>query len=138
MLTEHVSGLSWLNYGQGFGLETPMVLDLGLLVLTFGLTIRISIASIIGMVLAIIIYRICRAAARERVLPGVVGEENPPPGERERRNHETTMKDLYKEERPYEKCLACGPGALSDPELLAVILRTGSAGETVCQLQAAS
>ncbi len=57
MLTEHVSGLSWLNYGQGFGLETPMVLDLGLLVLTFGLTIRISIASIIGMVLAIIIYR---------------------------------------------------------------------------------
>ena len=46
----------------------------------------------------------------------------------------TTMKDLYKEERPYEKCLACGPGVLSDTELLAVILRTGSAGETVCQL----
>ena len=34
-----------------------MVLDLGLLVLTFGLTIHISIASIIGVVLAIIIYR---------------------------------------------------------------------------------
>ena len=46
----------------------------------------------------------------------------------------TTMKDLYRQERPYEKCLACGPGALSDTELLAVILRTGSAGETVCQL----
>ena len=57
MLTENVSGLSWLNYGQRFGLETPIVLDLGLLVLTFGLTIRISIASIIGVVLAIIIYR---------------------------------------------------------------------------------
>ena len=56
-LTEGISGLSWLNYGQGFGLETPIVLDLGLLVLTFGLTIRISIASIIGVVLAIIIYR---------------------------------------------------------------------------------
>lgn len=45
-----------------------------------------------------------------------------------------TMKDLYKEERPYEKCLACGAEALSDTELLAVILRTGSRGETVCQL----
>ena len=57
MLTEQESGLNWLNYGQAFGLETPVVLDLGLLVLTFGLTIRISIASIIGMVIAIIIYR---------------------------------------------------------------------------------
>lgn len=57
MLTANVSGLSWLNYGQSFGLESPVVLDLGLLVLTFGLTIQISIASIIGVVLAIIIYR---------------------------------------------------------------------------------
>ena len=39
------------------GLESPIVLDLGLLVLTFGLQIQISIASIIGVVLAIIIYR---------------------------------------------------------------------------------
>ena len=57
MLTANVSGLSWLNYGQSFGLESPVVLDLGLLVLTFGLTIQISIASIIGVVRAIIIYR---------------------------------------------------------------------------------
>ena len=57
MLTANVSGLSWLNYGQSFGLESPVVLDLGLLVLTFGLTIQISIASIIGVVLAIIVYR---------------------------------------------------------------------------------
>ena len=33
------------------------MLDLGLMVLTFGLTIQISIASIIGVVIAIIIYR---------------------------------------------------------------------------------
>ncbi len=57
MLTANMSGLSWLGYGQSFGLETPVVLDLGLLVLTFGLTIHISIASIIGVVLAILIYR---------------------------------------------------------------------------------
>ncbi|MCI8853160.1 MAG: DUF4321 domain-containing protein [Lachnospiraceae bacterium] len=57
MLTANVSGLSWLNYGQSFGLENPIVLDLGLLVLTFGLSIHISIASILGVVLAIVIYR---------------------------------------------------------------------------------
>ena len=52
-----VSGLSWLNYGQVFGLENPLVLSLGLVVLTFGLTIKITIASIIGILLAILIYR---------------------------------------------------------------------------------
>ena len=57
MLTANVSGLSWLNYGQSFGLENPIVLDLGLLILTFGLTIHISIASILGVVIEIIIYR---------------------------------------------------------------------------------
>lgn len=57
MLTANMSGLSWLNYGQSFGLENPIVLDLGLLVLTFGLTIHISIASIVGVVLAILLYK---------------------------------------------------------------------------------
>ncbi len=52
-----LSGLSWLDYGQTFGLENPIVLQLGLVVLTFGLTIRITIASIIGIVLAIFLYR---------------------------------------------------------------------------------
>ena len=57
-LVAAVPGLSWLNYGQSFGLTTPLVLDLGILVLTFGLTIKITIAGILGVVLAIIIYRL--------------------------------------------------------------------------------
>lgn len=57
MLTEGVPALSWLSYGQSFGLEEPLVLNLGILVLTFSLTIKITIASIIGVILAIIIYR---------------------------------------------------------------------------------
>ena len=48
---------SFLIYGQSFGLTSPIVLDLGILVLTFGLTIHITVASIIGMVIAIILYR---------------------------------------------------------------------------------
>lgn len=48
---------TWLNYGQIFGLTSPLVLDLGILCITFGLTINITIASIIGIAVAIVIYR---------------------------------------------------------------------------------
>jgi len=48
---------SWLNYGQTFGLTNPVTLDLGILIITFGLTIKISISSIIGMIIGIFIYR---------------------------------------------------------------------------------
>lgn len=57
-LTAGVPGLSWLNYGQSFGFANPIVLDLGILVITFGLSINITIASIIGVLIAIIIYRL--------------------------------------------------------------------------------
>ncbi len=48
---------SWLNYGQTFGLSSPVVLDLGILCITFALTIKITIASILGIVIALVIYR---------------------------------------------------------------------------------
>ena len=57
MLADKVPALSWLWYGQSFGLDEPVVLNLGLLVITFGLTIKITIASIIGVIISIIIYR---------------------------------------------------------------------------------
>ena len=57
-LASNVSFLSWLSYGQSFGLHKPLVLDLGILVLTFGLTIKITIARIIGILIAILIYRL--------------------------------------------------------------------------------
>lgn len=56
-LCENVSALSWLAYGQSFGLTSPVILDLGILTLTFALTININIAAIIGVVVAAIIYR---------------------------------------------------------------------------------
>lgn len=37
-----------------------------------------------------------------------------------------TTKDLPKNERPYEKCEQSGPESLSDAELLAVIIKTGT------------
>ena len=51
---------SFLNYGQTFGLENPIVLDLGFIVLTFGLQIQITIASVIGVAIALIVYRFIR------------------------------------------------------------------------------
>lgn len=55
-LTQNIGALSWLNYGESFGLSSPIVLNLGILVITFGLTIKITIASIIGLLLAAVIY----------------------------------------------------------------------------------
>ncbi len=51
---------SFLNYGQTFGLSSPFVLDLGFIVLTFGLQIQITIASVIGVVIALVVYRFIR------------------------------------------------------------------------------
>ena len=44
------------------------------------------------------------------------------------------IKDLPADARPREKLLARGPQALSDVELLAILLRTGMAGKNVFQL----
>ncbi len=44
------------------------------------------------------------------------------------------IKDLPADARPREKLLARGPGALSDAELLALLLRTGLPGKNALQL----
>ena len=56
-LSAQVDWLSWLAFGQEFGLESPFVLNLSILSITFAFSIKINIASIIGMALAIFIYR---------------------------------------------------------------------------------
>lgn len=45
-----------------------------------------------------------------------------------------TMKEIPKLERPYEKCEQKGAAALSDAELLSVLLRTGTKGENALAL----
>jgi len=56
-VSKTISWLWWLSYGDEFGLTSPITLDLSVLKIQFGLTLKISIASIIGMALAIFIYR---------------------------------------------------------------------------------
>ena len=54
---QKVSWLSWMGFGQQFGLESPLVLDLSIVKITFALMFKINIASIIGLAIAIFIYR---------------------------------------------------------------------------------
>lgn len=56
-VASQVDWLSWLAYGQTFGIENPFVLDFNVLSLTFAFALHINIASIIGMAIAIFLYR---------------------------------------------------------------------------------
>ena len=52
-----VDWLSWLSYGQTFGIQEPFVFDLNVMSLTFAFALHINIASIIGLGIAIFLYR---------------------------------------------------------------------------------
>lgn len=56
-LAGKVDFLWWLGYGESFGLTSPLELDLSIIKITFALAFKINISSIIGLVLAIFIYK---------------------------------------------------------------------------------
>lgn len=51
-----VSWLWWLSYGESFGLTDPLTLDLSILKISFALSFRINVASIIGLAFAMFWY----------------------------------------------------------------------------------
>jgi hypothetical protein len=52
-----VEFLKWLSYGKNFGLTDPFVLDLSVLKLSFSIMFDLNVASVIGILLAVYIYR---------------------------------------------------------------------------------
>lgn len=56
-VASQVDWLSWLAYGQTFGIQDPFVLNLNVLSLTFAFALHINIASIIGLAIAIFLYK---------------------------------------------------------------------------------
>lgn len=54
-LAKNVDWLWWLGFGQEFGIENPLELNLGVMAITFGLVLKINVASIIGVMIAIFI-----------------------------------------------------------------------------------
>lgn len=49
--------MQWINFGDEFGFPAPVVLDLQVIYLELNLKIKITVASIIGIIAAILIYR---------------------------------------------------------------------------------
>jgi len=57
-MTAEIPVLSWLSYGLDFGTETPLVLDLNVLRLTVGLSVNISVSTILFVSLSLLLGRI--------------------------------------------------------------------------------
>ena len=56
-LAAGVPALSWLAYGKSFGLTEPLVLNLSVLELSFRFLVHLNVASVIGILVAVIIYK---------------------------------------------------------------------------------
>ncbi len=52
-----MQGIQWLKIGQSFGITEPMKLDLGILMLQLGFVFKINVASILGMIIGIFVYK---------------------------------------------------------------------------------
>ena len=45
------------EFRASFGLDEPLILNLGVVVITFGLSIKITMAGILGVAAALVIYK---------------------------------------------------------------------------------
>ncbi len=54
-LCKDVKGLAWLSYGAVFGMESPLSLNLGVIDITFAISINLTLATIIFIILALFI-----------------------------------------------------------------------------------
>ena len=54
-VTAAVPALGWLAYALSFGLESPVVLDLSVIRLTFGLSVNLSVAVILCIIISLVV-----------------------------------------------------------------------------------
>ncbi|WP_291632460.1 DUF4321 domain-containing protein [Clostridium sp.] len=57
LIGENIDALKFFKNTYAIGMSNPMLIDFKVLAVTFGINININIMSIIGIVLAIILYR---------------------------------------------------------------------------------
>ena len=53
--TKDVSFLSWLAFGQSFGTSAPVTVNLGIMSLTFGISVDITVAVVLCIALSLLI-----------------------------------------------------------------------------------
>ncbi len=56
-ICKDVSFLSWLAYGLNFGMASPLVLNLGVMQLTFAISIDLTLSVVIFVILSLVIGR---------------------------------------------------------------------------------
>lgn len=57
-MTKDVSFLSWLSYWLSFGTETPFVLNLNIIKLTFGISLNLTVSSVLFIALSLILGKL--------------------------------------------------------------------------------
>lgn len=57
-ITAGVPILGWLSYGLTFGTQSPLNLNLGILSLTFGISINLTVSVIIFVALSLVLGRL--------------------------------------------------------------------------------
>lgn len=58
--TADISFLSWLSYGLKLGISSPLVLDLGVISITFAATFNLTVSVIICLVISLCIGRLLK------------------------------------------------------------------------------
>lgn len=53
-LTSGISALSWLSFGLDFATEQPLVLNLSVIKLTFGISLNLSVSVILFVIIALL------------------------------------------------------------------------------------
>ncbi len=56
-MTASIPALSWLSYGLNFGTKSPVVLDLNVITLTLGVSLKLTISTAICVVLSLVLGR---------------------------------------------------------------------------------
>lgn len=59
LLGQALAGIApWLNISsQSYGINPPLVLSLDMFTLTFGFSVRLTVAGVLGLVLAFVLYK---------------------------------------------------------------------------------
>lgn len=52
-----LDSFKWLNFGYTFGMDSPLAIDLKVIYFQFKLAFNITIASLLGIAVAIFVYR---------------------------------------------------------------------------------